>query len=41
MNLHKYQAEELLKKYGVPIRKALPAAPEEDYCNIKNYILFT
>ncbi len=39
MNLHEYQAKELLKKYGVPIQEGIavdtPAAAEEAYRELK------
>src|ERR1700754_2562209 len=39
MNLHEYQAKELLKKYGVPVQEGIPVdradAAEEAYKNLK------
>ena len=39
MNLHEYQAKELLKKYGVPVQEGIPVdsagAAEEAYKQIK------
>ena len=42
MNLHEYQAKELLKKYNVPVQEGIPvetaSAAEEAYKNLRvNY----